>query len=1060
MRLRAAILAAAVLAAPAAGAAQSPWDTPSSRGFDLGPRSGASLEASLWGLDNAGTPLVAFSGMLRAALVLDNVVELSLDAGFAYGVLSDAGAGNLLRDVSGDHGAAANPRISLRGVAGERRWRLRFGGGATIPAIPPSDAARQTALLGSLIRGVSDLWLWSADRTSVVVDTELVLVPIDLLYLEARAALGVLLTANESAFVPGQPDHAADVAIELSAAIGVRTDDVLFGARFRQTLLPTFTGDIAQSAAELFVRPTGRVAGTSLELFGELRGVANLDEPFGITSPVPFWGVHLAFGIGTTPIEVPHGRYGVRSVRVRGADRLDEQSITACLGTQPRPRLTVDIGIRGAPECGEPPFDGDHFLVDFFSYPWSAWPLFDQNVFERDIERIARWYRARGYYDARVVSTEVVPESATQPDQREDACGDGEGNCEARVTFTVEEGEPVRVARISIRGIDALAEGMRERLRETLAFHRGDPFDEALFEATKQRMLRVLAEASYGQAHVDGEVKVNTRRREAFVVFTIDAGEPSVINRICVVGHGELPHELLLGVTYLERGAPFRLDELEEAQRALYGLGAFSAVEVAPITRAEERVAAEGAADHVPEGARCGEPLERVPDGVHPVDILIRVTPGRRYRLGVGGGFQAGQAVTVGTSPGFASGQQNAAQWDLHLAFFAEDRNFTENLVRARFEVRPRAIFDMPFLTFVPADPIPFGVLVNGSLRAPGVFEPRTNLVFDTRLDLGPMPFTNFFRFEPDGVFGLDHAWLAGRIYAGVFAHGNAFVPTDRQPPDPQDALPFTYAMFLEATGRFDLRDDPRNPHEGFFFAADVQGTAQPLSTWSFLRWTADARGYVPLGDFFTLAVRVQIGAMHIFGYDQEQLDPTNRYRLHQLGPPGLQLRGGGASSNRGYLPGLLGDAEDVYVTEPRSEDEIRRGLPDRQRSVRISGGTAMWQASVELRARITLDIGLVAFVDAGDVLRPADPTTIDFVGFRFDRPQFSFGLGLRYRTIIGPLRIDFALRPDDLQDLGEVRSLPVDCQPDRAQGCRPRNTLFGVPELPGAVHLTIGESF
>ena len=112
------------------------------------------------------------------------------------------------------------------------------------------------------------------------------------------------------------------------------------------------------------------------------------------------------------------------------------------------------------------------------------------------------------------------------------------------------------------------------------------------------------------------------------------------------------------------------------------------------------------------------------------------------------------------------------------------------------------------------------------------------------------------------------------------------------------------------------------------------------------------------------------------------------------------------------------------------------------------------------MRVPLTVDFGVVAFADAGDVIRPATPTDDAFVGFRFDRPQISFGIGIRYHTLIGPLRLDVALRPDELQDFSPDQNLPLDCTPDNASRCRPRNTLFGVDALPGAFHLTIGESF
>jgi len=208
------------------------------------------------------------------------------------------------------------------------------------------------------------------------------------------------------------------------------------------------------------------------------------------------------------------------------------------------------------------------------------------------------------------------------------------------------------------------------------------------------------------------------------------------------------------------------------------------------------------------------------------------------------------------------------------------------------------------------------------------------------------------------------------------------------------------------------------------------------------------------------VAARFSIGAMHVLSFDTANLASDNNYQLHQLGPPSLQLRGGGASSNRGFLPGLLGDARQIYVSQARSDDDIRQGLPLERRAVRLSGGTATWQASLEVRIPITVDIGIVAFADAGDVIAPATPSDEGFVGFRFDRPQLSFGLGLRYRTIIGPIRFDVALRPDELQDFSPDRNLPPSCSTFSANNCRPRNTLFGVDGLPGAFHLTIGESF
>jgi hypothetical protein len=792
------------------------------------------------------------------------------------------------------------------------------------------------------------------------------------------------------------------------------------------------------------------------------------------------WQGSLAFALIACSgcASIPAARYGVESVRFRGVSQVDPESIAACLGTRQRPRFRIDLGLRGTPACGEPPFDAGHLNLDFWSWPWEDWPLFDESVFERDVERIERWYRARGFYDARVTATDVEPSTATRSEREgEEGCGAGEGSdCTVDVIFSVEEGEPSTVARMALRGIEELPEGMREQLRGVLQFHRGDRFDEALYQDTKRRMLRVLADAGYASASVGGQVKVSASRHEVYVIFRITPGEPSVIGRVCVIGYGELPPQPMLDVAGIDAGSTFSLSGLEEAQRALYALGTFSGVEVAPRRDRQEESEEEAPADTGGQPERpeaqvavsSGEDVRRVcnpgpssiPSGHRAVDIDIRVTPGRITSFGFGVGLQAGQAVTFGTVTSFAT-QQNAAQWDVHVSTVLEHRNLFDRLIRGHLEVRPRLIFQMPFLNFTPAQPSPFGVQTTGSLRWPAFLEPRTNFLVEVRHDLGPMPFTNFFRSELDGFTGVERTFFDGRLYGGVFLHGNWFVPTDRQPIDPAQQLPETWALWLEEAVRLDLRDDPRNPTAGAYFGVSSQQAVRPLGSWDFVRFVGEVRGYVPLPFGIVLAGRFQIGVMEVFGSD---LAPNNVYQLDQLGPPALQLTGGGASSNRGYLPGLLGDAEQIDVVYPRSAEEVANGAPSHTRPVRISGGTRMWEASLELRIPITPNLGVVLFGDAGDVDRDRLGVDDGPARFRFDYPQLAFGLGIRYRTIVGPIRFDVAVRPDQLQVLGSPNTLPPDCGPTLGQGCRPVPYVdlfnMGLLRFPGAFHLTIGEAF
>ena len=66
-------------------------------------------------------------------------------------------------------------------------------------------------------------------------------------------------------------------------------------------------------------------------------------------------------------------------------------------------------------------------------------------------------------------------------------------------------------------------------------------------------------------------------------------------------------------------------------------------------------------------------------------------------------------------------------------------------------------------------------------------------------------------------------------------------------------------------------------------------------------------------------------------------------------------------------------------------------------------GGLSLFEASVEARVKVTDDIGVVPFIDAGNAFATAFPD--------FQQPlRYGVGLGLRYYTGFGPIRLDVAV--------------------------------------------------
>lgn len=169
----------------------------------------------------------------------------------------------------------------------------------------------------------------------------------------------------------------------------------------------------------------------------------------------------------------------------------------------------------------------------------------------------------------------------------------------------------------------------------------------------------------------------------------------------------------------------------------------------------------------------------------------------------------------------------------------------------------------------------------------------------------------------------------------------------------------------LEAT--WDTRDKPLDAHKGLYIDLGVKPFAGWQGTGSGARLTFDTRTYRAVGKRVVLAARFQGGS--IVG---STLADTPRDYLFYSG-------GGGTVRGQPY--------QSLGVT----------ALPNGVRT----GGRSFAAVSGEVRTMVTQTIGVVAFYDAGYVAAG---------GFGSGGAwQAGAGLGLRYDTGIGPLRLDLA---------------------------------------------------
>ncbi len=170
-----------------------------------------------------------------------------------------------------------------------------------------------------------------------------------------------------------------------------------------------------------------------------------------------------------------------------------------------------------------------------------------------------------------------------------------------------------------------------------------------------------------------------------------------------------------------------------------------------------------------------------------------------------------------------------------------------------------------------------------------------------------------------------------------------------------------------------DTRDNPFNPARGFFGGLSLKvASFVLLSETDFVKLSGHINYYRLLTKRFTLALSMRSGIAKGLK-DTDDLPIIERFFL------------GGRTSVRGFPKDELG---------PKGE----KGTP--------TGGNAFFMGSVELRTDIGRGFGLVTFLDTGNVWEKLDdfnPTDLRYTG----------GLGVRYMTPVGPLRVDYGYKLD-----------------------------------------------
>lgn len=557
--------------------------------------------------------------------------------------------------------------------------------------------------------------------------------------------------------------------------------------------------------------------------------------------------------------------------------------------------------------------------------------LVDQTLSE-DLRNIESFYRLEGYWDVVVGPAEIA-----------------EAGDKLSLTVPIDEGMQRRLVELTIEGEEIIDES---DLRRQIPLRAGGPFHPVLLEDATAAIRAFYQSKGFAAVQLASRVEWNEEQTLADVRIRLLEGPRSTVDRVVIRGNRRTDARVIRKVANLQPGEPISTGRLLEAQRALYGMGAFSRVEVqrAPGTPFQGRR-----------------------------DILVEVEEGNRHNLTYGAGYNTedGFSGLFGYTRSNLFGQGLTSRLDLR----AGQRDSLARVLVYHPYLGPLLLPTTGSLFYIEESRESFT-----SLRQGGQIEiqrvgqhSRTALLFDYRF----VELLELEGFDPEDI--------------------------DRDLQDVQIAS-------LTPNWQLDHRNDPVNPVRGWNtnlqveYAFPLLGAKEKFLK-GFLQYAHhfDLRWLGSIGGSFRLG-----GIQELRGGEPDPLvpiDPDSGEPYESAFVPiSERLFAGGRSTHRAYRRDFLGVCGQTLVPKVNRVVEPTRtadtGPCDEAGDVVPVGGNALVLLNLDYRFPIAGAFGGNLFLDAGNLWATWD--TVDLADIK---P--GIGAGVRYMSPVGPLRLEVGYKLD-----------------------------------------------
>ncbi len=526
------------------------------------------------------------------------------------------------------------------------------------------------------------------------------------------------------------------------------------------------------------------------------------------------------------------------------------------------------------------------------------------------------------------------------------------------VVFEIVEGPRQYVGHLTLDGVDL---AMRKQIESTLPAKTGQPYSPANAEAIRQSILTFLGNTGFNSPTVTWKASPVSPTNDVDLSYDIHPGLQVRVQRIVLMGNQHTRSGIIRRQVLFRPGEPLRQSDVFESQRKLYDLGIFNQVQI---------------------GAQNPQTSE-----THQT-MLVKVEEGRRWTVGYGGGIEF-QRLGSNQPQGSLQVSPRLSLDVSRLNVGGRGQTFT---IRGRLSNLETSAGTSYLIQHLPTR-------YDLSLRVTGLFDRSRDV-------------ETFSAERSEGSISLEKHYGPSTLLVGRYTYRKVLVDSSTLHISPDQIPLLSRPARIGLVGMSfikDQRDNPADATQGAYTLVDFGISASKLgSQANFLRFSGQYSTYYSLGRHLVFARNTRIGIESPYGALRKVIIPASATApaqvlfTHDIPLPERFFMGG-SESDRGFSINQAGPRDPIT------------GFP--------VGGNALFLNSFELRIRVEENrLGFALFHDFGNVY--SNGRVMRLLKFGQNSPtdlnytSHAIGVGIRYNTPIGPLRLDvgYNLNPPRFQ--------------------------------------------